>query len=159
MRDLEVHNIPLENVTLQRLNPFNKEHKKAISKLRDKDAKKMMYDVKQAFIDIKKNRDLGNSFLLKDKEEYIGYIYISNRHNKTERTISYMIEKTVRNKGYGKIVLNSISEYIFEECLADTLVLYIKDKNKPSISVAESCDFKYDSKLGSTNTSIYKRTK
>ena len=69
-----------------------------------------------------------------------------------------MIEKTVRNKGYGKIVLNSISEYLFEQNLADTLVLYIKNKNKPSISVAESCNFKYDSNL-TKDTAIYKRNK
>lgn len=74
----------------------------------------MMYDVKQVYIDIKKKKEQGNSFLLKDNDNYIGYIYISNSQSENVRAISYMIEKTVRNMGYEKIVLSSVSEYLFE---------------------------------------------
>ena len=158
MRDLKVYEIPLEKVTLERINPTNKRHKKAIFRMRDYKAKKMMYDVKYIFEDAIKNKEIGNSFLLKDKGNYIGYIYISNQRG-DERGISYMIEKSVRNKGYGKIVLTSVSDYLFKEGLANSLVLYIKDKNKSSINVAEKCGFNRNGTLSNTKTSIYKKYK
>lgn len=65
MRDLQFYSIPLEKFTLERINPTNREHKKAISKMRDFHEKKMMYDINQIFRQAKKNRETGNSYLLK----------------------------------------------------------------------------------------------
>lgn len=78
----------------------------------------MMFDVKQTVNLIKNNREVGNSYLIKKNKDYIGYIYISNVDNNEDWAISMMIERSVRNKGYGKIVLNSISTYLFEKDLA-----------------------------------------
>ena len=47
MRDLNIYDIPLGEVRLERIDVKNKEHKKTISKLRDFEAKRMMFDVKQ----------------------------------------------------------------------------------------------------------------
>ena len=117
-----------------------------------------MYDIKPIFHHAKKNRETGNSYLLKESERYIGFIYISNLNNK-HRAISLMIEKSMRNCGYGKIVLNSVSEYLFREKLADSVIVYIKDKNKNSINMARSCRFEQMGKLDIGDTTIYERRK
>ena len=70
-----------------------------------------------------------------------------------------MIEKSMRNCGYGKIVLNSVSEYLYHEKLADSVIVYIKDKNKNSINMARSCGFEQMGKLNSGDTTIYERRK
>ena len=54
MRDLQIYSIPLKKITLERINPTSREHKKAISKMRDIHARKMMYDVKPIFRQAKK---------------------------------------------------------------------------------------------------------
>lgn len=158
MRDLQVYQIPLEGITLERIDPTRKEHKKAISKMRDIHTRKMMYDVKQILNEAKKNKESGNSYLVKTSEKYIGCIWISNL-KENQRGISMMIEKKMQNQGYGKIILNSVSEYLFHEKLADSLVVYIKDKNKNSIHMANSCGFEESGKLDNTNTIIYERKK
>lgn len=81
MRDLNIYNIPLGEINLERIDINSREHKKAISKLRDFEAKKMMFDVKQTVNLIKNNREVGNSYLIKKNKDYIGYIYISNVDN------------------------------------------------------------------------------
>lgn len=159
MRDLQVYNIPLGKVNLERIDAGNKKHKKSISKLRDSEAKKMMFDVKQTLRLVKKNREAGNSFLIKNDAKYIGYIYISNLQNNESRTISMMIEKSVRGRGYGKIVLNSISTYLFENNLANSLFVYIKDKNIKSKALVSACDYSFVDKLNNSNTGIYERKK
>ena len=156
MRDLNIYNIPLGEINLERIDISSREHKKAISKLRDFEARKMMFDVKQTVNLIKNNREVGNSSLIKKNKDYIGYIYISNVDNKEGRAISMMIERSVRNKGYGKIVLNSISTYLFEKDLAKSIFVYIKDKNTKSKAMASSCGYSLIDKMD-TNTGIYER--
>lgn len=158
MRDLQFYQIPLEGITLERIDPTKKEHKKAISKMRDNQARKMMYDVKQLLNNAKKDRESGNSYLLKSSEKYIGCIWISNLHD-DQRGISMMIEKSMRNQGFGRIILNSVSEYLFRENLAASLVVNIKDKNKNSIHMANSCGFEESGKLHNTSTTMYERKK
>lgn len=156
MRDLNIYNIPLGEINLERIDINSRKHKKAISKLRDFEAKKMMFDVKQTVNLIKNNREVGNSYLIKKNKDYIGYIYISNVDNNESRVISMMIERSVRNKGYGKIVLNSISTYLFEKDLAKSIFVYIKDKNTKSKAMASSCGYSLIDKMDN-NTGIYER--
>lgn len=158
MRDLEIYSIPLDKIVLERLNPNDKVHKKAILKMRDFHGKRMMFDIKQEFDKIKKNRDVGNSFLIKNTNNYIGYIFISNL-NKNERAISMLIEKKMRNMGYGKIVLNSVSEYLFKENLLKSLKVYVKKNNLSSINMVKSCGFEEQGDLENSNTTIYQRMK
>ena len=156
MRDLNIYNIPLGEINLERIDISSREHKKAISKLRDFEAKKMMFDVKQTVNLIKNNREVGNSYLIKKNKDYIGYIYISNVDNNEGRVISMMIERSVRNKGYGKIVLNSISTYLFEKDLAKSIFVYIKDKNTKSKAMVNSCGYSLIDKMDN-KTGIYER--
>lgn len=158
MRDLQIYRIPLDGIILERIDPNNKEHKKAVSKMRDIHARKMMYDVRQILNEAKKDRESGDSYLLKSFEKYIGCIWISNLQE-NQRVISMMIEKSMRNQGYGKIVLNSVSEYLFREKFADSLVVYVKDKNKNSIHMVHSCMFEESGKLDNASTTIYERKK
>lgn len=94
--------------------------------------------------------------MIKKNKDYIGYIYISNVDNNEGRAISMMIERSVRNKGYGKIVLNSISTYLFEKDLAKSIFVYIKDKNTKSKAMASSCGYSLIDKMDN-NTGIYER--
>lgn len=157
MRDLHIYNIPLGEINLESIDISSRKHQKAISKLRDFEARKMMFDVKQTVNSIKNNREVGNSYLVKKNENYIGYIYISDAKSDESRVISMMIEKSVRNKGYGRIILNSVSSYLFEHDLAKSIFVYVKDKNIKSKSLVSSCGYSKVGKLADSNTEIYER--
>lgn len=144
MSDLEFFELPLEKIKLERLDVWNKKHIKATRGLRDFKARTMCYDLQGLVDDKRHNRDhSGNQFLVQDREleEYIGYLYISDRHAGGERVLSYIVNKKLRNRGYGKVMLTSVSDFLFEEGLAQEVQLYIKDNNVASKRLALSCGF------------------
>lgn len=156
MRDLEFFELPLGPIKLERLDVWNEKHIKTVRKLRDFEARIMCYDLKGLVDDEKHNREeSGNPFLVKDSEldKYIGYMYISNRHVNGERVLSYIVNKKLRNKGYGKVMLTNVTRFLFDENLADRVELYIRDANVVSKHVAVSCGFE---SLGQSSSDIEK---
>lgn len=144
MRDLEFFELPLGSLKLERLDVWNEKHVKVTRGLRDLTARTMCYDLKGLVDDQRHYRDgSGNYFLVKDKEknDYVGYMCISNRHVGGERVLSYIVQKKLRNMGYGKIMLTSVSDFLLEHDLANEIQLFIKKENVPSVSVATSCGF------------------
>lgn len=140
MRDLEVFRIPLDGFSLEKIDINNKEHIKTIKGLRDRTAKKMCYDIGGDIQKIKSGRDEGNRFLVKSDSDFIGYMYISNNHSDV-RVLSMIIQKKLRGRGYGKIILTGVSDYLLKSGMASSIRMYIKDENIPSAKMALGCGF------------------
>lgn len=140
MRDLEVFRIPLDGFSLERVDINNRDHIRVIKGLRDRTAKKMCFDVRDDIKKMKSGRDVGNRFLVKSDDDYLGYMYISNDHN-NERVLSMIVNKKLRGKGYGKIILTGVSDYLLKSGMASSIRMYIKDENIPSAKMALGCGF------------------
>ena len=138
MGDLKVSKIPLGRVTLEKVNLHSDCHMKAIDTLRDKTAVEMCYDINEDIYAEKMERSFGNPFLVKQDSQYVGYMYVSDEYD-GERILAYIIEESVRGKGLGKIMLTSVSDYLFKCCDTSVLKLYINKDNIASINLAISC--------------------
>lgn len=137
MGDLKVNKIPLDKITLEKVNLHRNCHIKAMDSMRDKTAVDMCYDV---YEDMKQDQLYGNSFLVKGDSKYIGYMYVSDEYD-GERILAYIINEKLRGKGLGKVMLTSVSEYLFEHGNTRTLKLYINKDNVAGINLAVSCGF------------------
>lgn len=141
MGDLKLGKIPLGNVTLERLDVCRDKHLRVLGTLRDDVAIEMCYDVQY---EIKEQENgvepIGNHFLFKNDGRYCGYVYISDEY-KGERTLAYIVQEKVRCRGIGKVMLTSVSKYLFDCCDTASLKLNINNDNTAGIGLATSCGF------------------
>ena len=131
----------LENLTLERLDIWNKVHREVVNGLRDATAKEMCYDI---MIDVDNDMEVknsaGNLFLAKNNDGYFGYIKISNVWN-DEIVLASVIQEKLRGQGLGKVLLTSVSDYLLNNGDASSIKLYVKHKNDVCIGLVEGCGF------------------
>lgn len=84
-----------------------------------------------------------NAFIVLEQNNPIGYLFISSMIN-DEVFIEYSILKEYRRKGYGKKLVNEISDYLFENNNIKSIILDIDPSNKNSMLLASSCGFFFD---------------
>lgn len=140
MGDLKIGKIPLGEINLIKFNPNKGKHMKVVESLRDKTAVDMCYDVYQDVDALKKDTLMGNPYLVKKNDDFIGYMYISDEFD-GERILAYIIDKKLRGKGLGKVMLTSVGDYLFEHCGTSTIKLYINKNNTQGINLALRCGF------------------
>lgn len=158
MRDLEVFRIPLDGFSLEKVDINNRDHVRVIKGLRDRTAKRMCFDVRDDIKKMKSGRDVGNRFLVKSDDDYLGYMYISNDHN-NERVLSMIVQEKLRGKGYGEIILTGVSDYLLKSGIASSIRLYIKNENIQSTRMALACGFSKDESQISGTSSYSRRSK
>lgn len=150
MGDLKVFEIPLEKITLVRVDINNQIHKNIMNSMRDYMAREMCYDV---HLDVealeKKNYAGRNCFLVKNDEDYFGYMHISDDYQ-GERTLAYIVQEKLRGKGLGKVMLTSVSDYLLDSGIADSVNLYIDRRNSVGRKLAISCGFERRANIGVT---------
>ena len=140
MGDLNVGKIPLGKIALEKVNLHSDCHIKAIDTMRDKTAIDMCYDIYEDIAAEKRGQSFGNPFFVKQDSKYVGYMYVSDQYD-GERILAYIVEESVRGKGLGKVMLTSVSDYLFKCCDTTSLKLYINNKNQASINLAVGCGF------------------
>ena len=140
MKDLKINIIPIEDYLLERIQPDNIEHHKAIMRLRDHQAKKDVFDLKHQLDFMGQSNSVGNNYLITDIKDYLGYLYISPVDS-GERVLSIIINRRLRNRGLGTVIIGGISDFLFEGEYADTLRMNINKTNKASIKMATKCGF------------------
>ena len=158
MEDLEVFTIILDDIKLEKIDVWDKKHIKALKGLRDMKARKMCYDVKQDIRAAKKGNPFGNNFLVKKDDEYFGYMHISQDFD-GERVLSYIVQKEMRGKGFGKVMLTSVSNYLLNNGIASSVSLYVMRDNMSGNMLARSCGFE---KIGSNDNNdldIYSKSR
>lgn len=141
MDALNINKIYLDDITLEKVDITKKEHLNAVEEMRDYVAKEMCYDIKTDIAAIRKGGTRDN-FLIRQSQEqnYIGYINISE-NSKGENVLCYIVKKQYRNRGFGKIILTSISDYLLENNILSSIQLYISRDNPASSKIARSCGF------------------
>ena len=93
-----------------------------------------------------KNQDFfDHGFIVKENNEYIGYIGISNFN--IEESSVYLraaILKDKRGLSYGETLLAEITDYIFDNYTnVESIRLKIAKENIPSLQTANACDYKW----------------
>ena len=150
MKDLEIKEVPLGKIKLVKLDPWNDKHVDVARELNDDTAKAMCFDMEKLVDSERMYGGSGNSFLMKDqeKDDYVGYMYISNRFDDGSRILSSIVSERVRGMGYGKVSLTSVSDFLLKYGLAEEVQLYIKRDNHGAAKVAIDCGFVKDSEDG-----------
>ena len=154
MGDLNIFEIPLGDITLEKLDVTNEKHLKAIDTMRDYTAMEMCYDVQIDVNSAVAGRE-ENSFLAKNSDGYFGYVNISD-DREGDRILCYIVQEKLRGKGLGKIMLTSVSDYLINSSLASSVKLYINKKNLAGIGLAVSCGFERE---GIVNTDMINYSK
>lgn len=140
MKNLNVNIIPIDNYLLEKVQPMNKKHYRAIRKLRDHKAKKEAFDLKYQLDSMKQDNMVGNNYLITDIKNYLGFIYISPVDD-GERVLSIIVNRKLRNKGLGTIIIDGISDYLLDGNYADIIRMNVRRDNKASIKMAIKCGF------------------
>jgi len=97
-------------------------------------------------LELSKNNDktiYQSAFVVEEKQIPIGYLYISNMSN-DEVFLEYSVLKEYRRQGYGKRIVDEVTNYLFENYNIKSVKLDIDPSNKNSIFVANSCGFSLD---------------
>lgn len=149
MSDLNINIIPMGEYVLEKVQPDNIDHYKAIKKLRDYTAKKQAFDLKYQLDLMKQNKSVGNNYLITDVKHYLGFLYVSPLDN-GERVLSIIINRRLRNKGLGTIIIDSISNYLLDYDYAAVLRMNINKDNEASIKMASKCGYVKESETEQT---------
>ena len=156
--------IDLETLSLHIIDKQNKNDLEFVKKLfKDKDIKKWVHGISNILNENKEQKLFGHGFIVKDNNDYIGYIGIGE-FNENEKCVYLRagLDKDKVGMGYGKKILTEITEYIFSnfEEVAD-IKLKIDKNNKASLGTANSCGYKwsYDDYYVKHNPYTIKKTR
>lgn len=138
--------IELETLSLYIIDRQNKEDLEFVKKLfHDENIKKWVNGISNILSE-DRNRDFfGSGFIVKNVDEYIGYVGIGN-FNKEEKCVYLRagISKDKTGHGYGKRLLNEITEYMFSNFSdLESIRLKINSENIPSLMTANSCGYRF----------------
>lgn len=84
-----------------------------------------------------------SAFVVLDKDMPIGYVYISSNKN-DEVFLECSLLKRFRKMGYGKRLLNEVSNYLFEQHNIRCIKGDVDPSNKNSQMMLESCGYLFD---------------
>ena len=84
-----------------------------------------------------------SAFVVLDVDMPIGYVYISSKKN-DEVFLECSLLKEFRGKGYGKKLLNEVSNYLFEQHNIRCIKGDVDPSNKNSQKMFESCGYEFD---------------
>ena len=134
----------LERLTLNTVDKNNKDDISFVKRLFcDKSIKKWFSGMSVGLLSNPNNEFFGHGFLVKDRVKYVGYIGIGN-YNVDERAVYLRsaIDKDLRGMGYGEILLNEITEYIFFNYTGvESIRLKIASNNVASLRTAKKCQY------------------
>ena len=137
-------NITLETLSLVRYNEEN--HKLLLEDFeKGESVSDFIHQIGQRLESSKTNLKtvFQSAFVVEDNNTPIGYLYISPMQ-KDEVFIEYAVLKEYRGKGYGRKIIEEVSDYLFSFHNIENVKLDISPSNKNSMFVAESCGFEMD---------------
>lgn len=101
-----------------------------------------IHDIRTRLVNNQKKKDLpfDVGYVVCLNDIFIGYVFISKRVN-DEIFVEYSIVNEFRGKGYGKLVLSEVSEYLFNNYNIKSISLDIEPSNIASIMTAVSVGY------------------
>lgn len=136
-------NIKLETLNLTR---YNEKYEKLRNELENgSSSSKFIHQIAQRLDTsiYSKENVFQSAFVVLDDEVPIGYLYISSNKN-DEVFLEYSLLKDFRGKGYGKRLLNEISDYLFINHNIRSIRADVDPSNKNSMMLLESCGYLFD---------------
>lgn len=154
---MEYANIGL--LTLHTFNIQNENDKSFVMALcKDEAIKKWVHGVTGGLFSNPNNEFFGHTFIVKDEEEYVGFIKIENFNEEGKWVfLRAGIDPNKRGMKYGETLLSEISEHIFENYEeVESIRLKIANDNKASLKTAEACGYTWisDDFYGKSNPYI-----
>lgn len=89
------------------------------------------------------NNIFQSSFVVECNNIPIGYLYVSS-NEKDEVFLEYSILKQYRNQGFGKMLLNQASDFLFQNYNIRCIRADVDPSNKNSMLLLESCGYIFD---------------
>ena len=137
-------NIKLETLTIHTFDKNNKTELEFIKKLcNDETIKSRFQGLLRGLIDDKGFFD--HAFLVSHNNNLVGYVHIGDFNN--EEKCVYLraaIDKDKRGFGYGKTILQEVTEYIFKNySQVESIRLKIASDNKASLMTSNACGYKW----------------
>lgn len=137
-------NIKLETLVLTRYN--EKKHKNLKEELENgESSSKFIHQIAQNLENSKNNFSniFQSSFVIEHNDISIGYLYISSNKN-DEVFLECSLLKQFRSKGYGTILLNQVSDYLFENHNIKCIKADVNPSNKKSMAMLCACGYLFD---------------
>ena len=137
-----VLNIKLTTLELVR---YNDNYKMLLDDFNGESSSKFISQIEQRLENNMNNNKnfFQSAFVVLDSSMPVGYVFISN-NKKDEVFLEYSVLKKIRGKGYGRKIINELSEFLFFNYNIKSVKLDIDPSNKNSIYVAECCGFVLD---------------
>lgn len=134
--------IELNTIHLEHFNSKNEEHILTKNELlHGKSFSKYIKQIEERLVNNKKEIfELDSAYLVYLSNQIIGYLFVSDIQ-KYKIYIEYSILNKHRKKGFGKLLLSEITDYILENYEVKEIALDIDVSNLPSINLAESCGY------------------
>lgn len=137
-------NIRLETLNLTR---YNEERHKYLKEEFEtgESVSKFIHQIGQRLESSKNNHDniFQSAFVVEDNYVPIGYLYISS-NERDEVFLECSFLKRFRKKGYGRTLLNEISNYLFEQHNIRCIKGDVDPSNKNSQQMLEACGYLFD---------------
>lgn len=132
----------LENIKLCFYDDNNLEHKKVLMELEGNSKSNYIHDIGSRLVNSKNKKDIpfDVGYVVSLGESFIGYVFISKRI-RDEIFLEYSLINEFRGKGYGKLVLSEVSNYLFSNYNIKSITLDIDPSNMASIMTAVSVGF------------------
>lgn len=138
--------VELETLSLYIIDKQNKQDLEFVKSLfHDEGIRKWVNGISNVLSDNYDKNFFDSGFIVKKSDEYIGYIGIGN-FNQEEKCVYLRagISKEKTGHGYGKMLLNEITEHIFSNYdEVESIKLKINSANIPSLMTANSCGYKF----------------
>lgn len=84
--------------------------------------------------------EVKNTYIVKDKEKLIGWLYLGGIEHIV--SLDCAVHPNYRNLGYGTMIVEECSNYLFQNNIASEIEVTIRKDNNYSISCIEKCNYK-----------------
>ena len=135
----------INNIELSLYDSSNEAHNKLLKEFESTSKSNYIHSIKERLVNFNtmKTFPFETSFFVAINNKIIGYLFISKCVN-DEVYLENSILKEYRGMGYGKIILNDISNYLIDNYNIKSIVLDISPSNIASIKTALSCGYTMD---------------
>ena len=141
-----MNKISLQDLDLVIFNKDNTEHIKFLKQLiHDKSILERFQGITNGLLHNHGDSFFDRGFFVSYQDMLIGYVKIGEFNDREKCvTLRYAIISTERGRGYGKLLLSEITNYIFANYdKVESIRLKIANDNKASLGAANACGFKW----------------
>lgn len=137
--------VELDNIKICFYDSSNIRHNELLMELEGDSKSSYIHDIRSRLMSWKNKKDIpfDVGYVVQLGDQFIGYFFISKRI-KDEVFLEYSLINKFKGKGYGKLMLSEVSEYLFNNYNIKSITLDIEPSNLPSVMTAVSVGYTVD---------------